>query len=145
MIRKIFIAVVILLALLSGVLGYLYYFWYPELPRVQEAMGTEPPTFTLDLEPINVPVIRNGSVERYIVFRVVILFDQELHKDRAAERTTSLRDRFFQSLYQYTETITNEQNINKTMLQLRLGRDASELLGELNFNRVVISGAFERK
>lgn len=144
MLRKILWFLVIILLLAGISLGAAYMFWYVELPRVKESRGVIKSDFTLDVDPINVPVIRNGSVERYMVFQVVLTFEKEQQMEDALLRINSIRDRFFEDLYQYTETITKNQRINKTILQLRLMRHAQEILGQANISRVIITGAFER-
>ncbi len=145
MLKKLFIFLLIIVALFGIASAGLYFFWYLELPRVKEARGLIKKDFILDIEPINVPIIRNGSVERYIIFQISLTFDKQEQHERASQRLTALRDRFFSAIHQYTDTLTSQKSINKTTLQIRLTTQAQEILGEGNIKQALVTGAFQRQ
>ena len=99
----------------------------------------------LEMESLNVPVIKNSVIQRYILLRVTLdLRDDEARK-LASAAMPKLRDKFINDLYGYFATLPpTEKGVNIKAIKRRLLRISGGILGEDAVQDILILGVFER-
>jgi flagellar basal body-associated protein FliL len=106
----------------------------------------EPITATfLELDALNVPVIQDGKIQRYILLRVTLDMRDDEVRTSALSYMPKLRDKLFNDLYGYFENLpANAQGVNIKAIKRRMLRTSNEVLGDGAVQKILVQGVFER-
>lgn len=146
--KKLILIVLPLLLLLGGGGAGAYYFLVLK-PAEQNAEPEPPPPppdpVLVEIDAMTIPVIRQGSVRKYILVKVTLqVLDQDA---RQLTRTVMprLKDQMYSAMHKYFASLPLDAPISTNTLKKYISKIARKNIGEENFNRVLIEGVYEKQ
>lgn len=139
MIRIVSIAAILLL------LGGGAYWWFFMRDAGPEMAEEPPPPIIVQLDPINISVIRGGAVAKYVLLRIALQVTSELARDFVLQRMPKLKNVIIRNLHEYFAEIPLNSPVNSRVIRNRLRATTAEVVGAKAIEDVIIQGAFERK
>lgn len=142
---KMAIIIVVVLVLLGGGGAATWFLVLKEDPdKEPEAPPPEAVAF-LEMDSLNVPVIKNGVIQRYVLLRVTLDMRDAEARTLAIAAMPKLRDRFINDLYGYFENLpASEKGVNIKTIKRRMLRTSNGVLGADVVRDILILGVFER-
>lgn len=142
--------------LIFGLLGLLLlgggggaYWWFMMRDAGEEAAEAEPPPqdppVFLELDSLTIPVIRSGSIARYVLLKITLEVEDQGARDEVVDRMPRLKDAFLRDLHDYFASIPLDSPVNVRTVKQRLQRVADRQAGPGVVKDVLIQGAFEKK
>ena len=149
--KLIVILIVVAVLLLGG--GGAAYFFRDSLFGGGEAqtaaklpIKTNPDAQFVDLETINIAVIRNRRVEKHVVLQVSLEVANEAARATVAKALPRIKDAFIKDMYDYYAIIPpGRQGVNVEGIKKRLKRTANAVMRDGSVKDVLIQGAIERE
>ena len=146
--KKLILIVLPLLLLLAGGGGAAYYFLI--LAPAQENAEPEPPPpppdpVLVELDGMTIPVIRQGSVRKYILVEVTLQVKDQEARQLARSVMPRLKDQMYSAMHKYFASLPLDAPISTNTIKKYIHKIAEKNLGPENFNRVLIEGVFEKK
>jgi flagellar protein FliL len=143
---KLAIIIVVVLVLLGGGGAATWFLVLKEDTGEAPPPEPEPITATfLELDALNVPVIQNGKIQRYILLRVTLDMRDAEVRTLALSYMPKLRDKYINDLYGYFENLPpSEKGVNINVIKGRMLRVSNSVLGAGAVQKILIQGVFER-
>ncbi len=142
--------IIIPILLLLGSAGGAAYYWFVLKDATGEAEVAEPPPPPPDpelvqLDSLTIPVIRNGSVQKYILLKITLqLMDQD-GKELALRVMPRIKEETYISLHDYFSAAPLDQPISIVAIKRRLRKIAEKNIGSENLVDVLIEGIYEKR
>lgn len=143
---KLVIIIVIVLVVFGGggTAGW-YFFFRDAGVEAKDEPPPPPETTFLEIDSINVPVIKNGVIQRYVLLRVTLDLRDDSVKQQAQLIMPKLRDSYIRELYGYFEGLPdNSRGIDVRAIKNRLKHASDQIVGQGAVKDILIQGAFER-
>ena len=140
----------VLLLLLGGVGGAGWWFFLREQPEAGSAEAVEEETLVratqvIVLDPIILPVIREGQVMLHITVIVVIELAEAVPLTELRVFSRPLRDTMLSELHgMYAIRYVQERGYDLPMVRARLSEAAERVLGEGSVNRIWLEDVTKR-
>ncbi|MCR9219585.1 MAG: hypothetical protein NXI21_05100 [Alphaproteobacteria bacterium] len=142
--------------LIFGLLGLLLlgggggaYWWFMLRDAGEEAAEAEPPPqdppVFLELDSLTIPVIRSGSIVKYVLLKITLEVEDQGARDEVVDRMPRLKDAFLRDLHDYFASIPLDSPVNVRTVKQRLQRVADRQAGPGVVKDVLIQGAFEKR
>lgn len=142
---KLAIIIVVVLVLLGGGGAATWFLVLKEDPNAEPPPPEPEAVSFLELDALNVPVLKNGGIERYILLRVTLDMRDDDAKELAKNYMPKLRDRYISDLYGYFENLpAGAKGINIDTIKRRMLRTSDALLGKGAVKKILVQGVFER-
>jgi len=151
---KLIIILVIVAVLLLGGGGAAYFFrdalFGGETSETQAAaklpIKRETDAQFVDLETINIAVIRNRRVEKHVVLQVSLEIASEEVRAKVSKALPRIKDAFIKDMYDYYAIIPlNRKGVNVEAIKKRLKRTVATVMRDGSVKDVLIQGAIERE
>ncbi|MCH8999091.1 MAG: hypothetical protein IID48_12655 [Proteobacteria bacterium] len=140
----------VLLLLLGGVGGAGWWFFLREQPEAGSAEAVEEETLVratrvIRLDPIILPVIREGQVMFHVTVVVVIELAEAVPLEALRMYSQPLRDTMLSELHgMYAIRYVQERGYDLPMVRARLGEAAERVLGAGSINRITLEDVNKR-
>lgn len=140
----------VLLLLLGGVGGAGWWFFLREQPEAGSAEAVEEETLVratrvIRLDPIILPVIREGQVMLHVTVVVVIELTEAVPLEALRMYSQPLRDTMLSELHgMYAIRYVQERGYDLPMVRARLGEAAERVLGAGSINRITLEDVNKR-
>ncbi|MBT5108863.1 MAG: hypothetical protein HOM25_09285 [Rhodospirillaceae bacterium] len=142
---KIAIIILLVLVLLGGGGAATWFLVLKEDPEQKPEEAPVTAVSFLEMESLNVPVIKNGVIQRYVLLRVTLDLRDDAARKMASAAKPKLRDKFFNDLYGYFATLPpTEKGVNIKAIKRRMLRISKAILGDDAVQDILILGVFER-
>ena len=146
--KKLILIVLPLLLLLGGGGGGAYYFFV--LKPAEENAEPEPPPpppdpVLVEIDAMTIPVIRQGSVRKYVLVKVTLQVTDQDARQLARTVMPRLKDQMYSALHKYLASLPLDAAISTQTIKKYISKIALKNLGEENFNRVLIEGVYEKQ
>jgi flagellar protein FliL len=142
---KIAIIIVVVLVLLGGGGAATWFLVLKEDPEAKPEEAPIDAVAFIEMDSLNVPVIKNGVIQRYVLLRVTLDMRDGEARTLALAAMPKLRDRFINDLYGYFENLpASEKGVNIKTIKRRMLRTSNAVLGADAVRDILILGVFER-
>jgi hypothetical protein len=110
----------------------------------EEEVKADVPIF-LEMKGFLIPVIKNGSVEKYVQIKVTLEMTDSNSRSLAERSFPRLKDGFYRALHDYFGfQRAGAKGINVRVVKARLMRAGAKAIGKNKIKAVLIQGAIER-
>ncbi len=143
-------SLLVLLVLLGGAGGAGWWFFLREQPEADSVEEVEEEslvraTRVIKLDPIILPVIREGQVTLHVTVAVVIELVEAIPLSQLRVFSPPLRDSMLSELHgMYAIRYVQERGYDLPMVRARLSEAAERVLGEGSVNRVTLEDVSKR-
>ena len=148
--KLIVILVVVAILLLGG--GGAAYFFRDALfgggasSAAKLPIKTDPEAQFVDLETINIAVIRNRRVEKHVVIQVSLEVANNEARVEVSKALPRIKDAFIKDMYDYYAIApAGQQGVNVEAIKKRLKRTVDTVMRDGSVKDVLIQGAIERE
>ena len=146
--KKILILLIVVILLSGG--GFGAYYWFvlkdqQEVAAEPEPPPPPPPPQLVPIEPMTIPVIRQGSVRKYVLLKLTLqLVDQDF-KDKAIVAMPRIKDQAFRDLHAFFAAVPVDNPISITAIKRRMRKVAAKNIGSEGVIDVLVEGIYEKR
>ncbi|WP_425405127.1 hypothetical protein [Hwanghaeella sp.] len=142
--------IIIPVLLLFGTAGGAAYYWFVLKDATEEPAEPEPPPPPPDpelvqLESLTIPVIRQGTVKKYILLKITLQVMDQDGKELANQVMPRIKEETYLSLHDYFSAAPLDQPISIVAIKRRLRKIAEKNIGSENLVDVLIEGIYEKR
>jgi len=148
---KLIVLVVVVVVLLLGGGGTAYFFrdalFGAEGEQAAAKLPIEmtPDALFVDLETLNIAVIRNRRIEKHVVLQVALEVVNEEARVLVSKSLPRIKDAFIKDMYDfYAYQNPKAGGVNVEAIKRRLKRTVDEVMKDHSVKKVLIQGAIER-
>lgn len=150
---KLIVILVVVAVLLLGGGGAIYFFRDAVFGGGESAetaaklpISKTPDALFVNIETLNVTVIRNRRVDKHILLQVTLEVANEEARVLVSKTLPRIKDAFIREMYDYYAILPpNQRGINVEVIKKRLKRAADRVMGDDSIKNVLIQGAVERE
>ncbi|MDJ0683330.1 MAG: hypothetical protein QNJ84_01370 [Alphaproteobacteria bacterium] len=146
--KKLLLILIPVLLLLGGG-GAVVYFLYlkDELAANSEPEPPPPPPppLLVPLESITIPVIRQGSIKKFVLLKITLQVKHQEGKELAIVAMPRIRDHSIRALHSFFASVPVDAPISIVSLKNRLRKVAAESIGTEPLVDVLIEGIYEKR
>lgn len=146
--KKLLLIVLPLLILLGAGGGAAYYMFFMKEETVEAEPEPPPPPpdpELVALEPITVPVIRQGSVRKFVLLKITLQLKDQEGKEMAIVAMPRIRDESIRALHSYFASVPLDAPLSIPSIRKRLRRVVTASIGSAPLIKVLIEGIFEKR
>ncbi len=142
--------IVIPVLLLFGSAGGAAYYWFFLKDADPEMAEPEPPPPPPDpelvpMDSLTIPVIRQGTIKKYILLKITLQLADQDGKDLALKVMPRIKDETYRALHAYFAAAPLDEPISIVAMKRRLRKVAEKNLGSENLVDVLIEGIYEKR
>jgi hypothetical protein len=140
----------VLFLFLGGAGGAGWWFFLREQPEADSAEAVEEESLVsmarfIEVDPIVLPVIREGQVTLHVTTTITVELFQPVEKEQVREFSRRLRDTMLSELHGiYAIRYVQERGYDLPIVKQRLGQAAERVLGEGSVKGVIVKDVNKR-
>jgi flagellar FliL protein len=149
---KLIVIVVVVVVLLAGGGGAAYFFRDMLFGADGEQAATKmpiektPDALFVDLETLNIAVIRNRRIEKHVILQVALEVANEEARVVVSKSLPRIKDAFIKDMYDfYAYQNPGKGTVNVEAIKRRLKRTVDNVMKDGSVKKVLIQGAIERE
>lgn len=143
--KKFLLLLFVLLLLGGGGGGYYYFFVLKAGEQVEEPAPPPPDIRFIELEPLQIPVIRGGAVVNYVILNLSLETIGPENEETARALMPRLVNAYITDLNGYFETVSVEDRILVKQIKRRLRVIANRTVGPGVVSDILIRNAFKQR
>lgn len=132
--KKLILLLIVLLLLLGAIGGGAYYYFFkrPTDETATEEVVSEPLPEFEEIDSLSIPVIRNGSVKKFVLLKVAVELTDGDYRTRVQSYMPRLKDAYLRELHGYFATVPVDDPVNVRAVATRLMKASAVYWGKVS-------------
>lgn len=146
---KKFLILFVLVLLLAGGGFAAYVFLVPGGDEILASEPEPPPPppepMLVPIDPMTIPVIRQGTVRKYVLLKLTLQLTDQDSKERAMVAMPRIKDETFRNMHAYFAGVPVDAPVSLAAIKRRIRTVAEQSLGKDSIVDVLVEGVYEKR